>query len=165
MIKMLRFDDRLIHGQIAINWSKMMSIQMIVIANDGIAKDKTQVMVLKMAAPPGMKCSVLSIEDTIKNVTDPRAKNMAIMVITNNFPDTLAIVKGAKDEIERVNLGNNTIVDTHTTGMKALTQYVYVSESDIEICKELLTLGVPVDLQLRPELPYLSLEDALKQLK
>ena len=160
MIKMLRLDDRLIHGQIAIRWSKVLGVNMIVVANDDISKDKIATGALKMAAPPGIKCAVLSVEDCIKNCMDPRAKDMGIMVITNNFRDTFTIMKGAKDVLERTNLGNNTILDTQ--GMKPLTQFIYVSDEDIEICKEMLAMGFEVDTQLRPEFAFEKLEDNLK---
>ena len=163
MITMLRLDDRLIHGQVAIRWSKVLGVNMIVVANDEVVKDKIGVGALKMAAPPGIKCSVLSIEDTIKNCTDERAKGMSIMVITNCFPDTLAIMKGAKDVIERVNIGNHTIHDS--TGEQALNQYCYMSDADIACAREMLTIGLKVDTQLRPEFPAPTLEEELNKLK
>ena len=34
MIKMMRVDDRLIHGQVAVMWSKELGIQRIIVASD-----------------------------------------------------------------------------------------------------------------------------------
>lgn len=42
MIKELRVDDRLIHGQIALTWPKALQINHIIVANDKASKDKTQ---------------------------------------------------------------------------------------------------------------------------
>lgn len=51
MIKMLRIDDRLIHGQIAVVWSKELGVDRIVVANDKVAVNDVQKATLKMAAP------------------------------------------------------------------------------------------------------------------
>ena len=38
MIKLFRIDERLIHGQIAIKWSRHTGVDHIVVANDSAAK-------------------------------------------------------------------------------------------------------------------------------
>ena len=38
-VKMIRIDDRLIHGQIVAAWVKSLSIKRIWIVDDGVAKD------------------------------------------------------------------------------------------------------------------------------
>ena len=50
-ITALRVDDRLIHGQVAMTWTKQLAVQGIVVANDEAANDNTQKMALKMAVP------------------------------------------------------------------------------------------------------------------
>ena len=54
-ITALRVDDRLIHGQVAMTWTKQLAVQGIVVANDEAANDNTQKMALKMAVPGGIK--------------------------------------------------------------------------------------------------------------
>ena len=43
-ITALRVDDRLIHGQVAMTWTKQLAVQGIVVANDEAANDNTQKM-------------------------------------------------------------------------------------------------------------------------
>ena len=43
-ISALRVDDRLIHGQVAMTWTKQLRVQGIVVANDDAANDDTQKM-------------------------------------------------------------------------------------------------------------------------
>ena len=47
MITMARVDDRLIHGQVAVKWSKELNITRIIVASDSIAKNAVQVAALK----------------------------------------------------------------------------------------------------------------------
>ena len=51
-VKMIRIDDRLIHGQIVAAWAKSLSIKRIWIVDDGVAKDTFITNVMKMVAPP-----------------------------------------------------------------------------------------------------------------
>ena len=55
MIIQIRVDDRLIHGQIAVVWSKYFATNHLVVANDQAAKNEVQQMTLKMATPNGVK--------------------------------------------------------------------------------------------------------------
>ncbi|MCB6322898.1 PTS sugar transporter subunit IIB, partial [Bacteroides thetaiotaomicron] len=51
MIKMLRIDERLIHGQVAVVWSKALSITHIIVANDDVVNNELQITSMKMAVP------------------------------------------------------------------------------------------------------------------
>lgn len=57
MISMVRIDDRLVHGQVAVKWSKQLSVSRIVVVSDSIAQNEIQVSALKMAAPANCKGS------------------------------------------------------------------------------------------------------------
>ena len=46
MIKLFRIDERLIHGQVAIAWSKALEFKVLMVANDESAASKTQTMAL-----------------------------------------------------------------------------------------------------------------------
>ena len=51
MIKLFRIDERLIHGQIAIKWSRHTGVDSIVVANDHAAENVMIQKSLKMAPP------------------------------------------------------------------------------------------------------------------
>ena len=42
MISMIRLDERLIHGQVAVVWSRYLGVDRIVVANDEILNNETQ---------------------------------------------------------------------------------------------------------------------------
>ena len=58
----VRVDDRLIHGQVVTQWVKVFHAQKIVVIDDQVAIDKMQEVLLKFAAPPDLKVSILSVE-------------------------------------------------------------------------------------------------------
>ena len=43
-----RVDDRLIHGQVATSWIRGQNIQVVVLVDDKIAANKTQISILKV---------------------------------------------------------------------------------------------------------------------
>ena len=57
MIKLLRVDDRLIHGQVATTWTKTLQADSIIVANDEVIHNELQIIALKLAVPAGMKAN------------------------------------------------------------------------------------------------------------
>ena len=97
MIKLFRIDERLIHGQIAIKWSRHTGVDSIVVANNNAAANTMIQKSLKMAAPPGIKTVIKSIDDAIKTLNDPRCEPLKVLVLVNSpsegflplsFPET-----------------------------------------------------------------------------
>ena len=55
MIKKLRVDYRLVHGQVAISWSRALGVDCILVANDEVAKDEMRQSMLRISKPQGIK--------------------------------------------------------------------------------------------------------------
>ena len=55
MIKCLRVDHRLLHGQVAFSWTSALGADCILIANDDVMKDELRKTTIKMAKPQGVK--------------------------------------------------------------------------------------------------------------
>ncbi len=106
MIKELRVDDRLIHGQIALTWPKALGLNRIIVANNAAAEDKTQQMSLKMAVPSNVKALIRSVEGTIAFFDNPKAQDTDLMVIVSNVQDATDLAEALGDTVARVNLAN-----------------------------------------------------------
>ena len=105
MIALMRINNRLIHGQVALLWTKHLQANRIIVANDTIVKNEVQVAALKMACPATAKCSVLSVEDSIKVLNDPRAERLRTFIVVNNPTDARRIVE-AVPSVPLVNISN-----------------------------------------------------------
>jgi PTS system mannose-specific IIB component len=117
MIKHLRIDNRLIHGQVAVAWLKYISAKAIIVCNDKVASDPIQKMALPLAAR-GSNVLVFSIADTLKYEKEHQDEN--IFVIAKFPQDALAILSaGAK--VQEINVGNAAPI--------AGTKYVMVTKS------------------------------------
>ena len=75
MIKVLRVDDRLLHGQVAVAWTNYYKVDTIVIANDKVITDKTMQIAFKLATPPGITLSMKSLEGAVAVIIIPSTQN------------------------------------------------------------------------------------------
>ncbi|MDZ5010883.1 PTS mannose/fructose/sorbose transporter subunit IIB, partial [Clostridium perfringens] len=66
MIKAVRIDHRLVHGQVAFSWTKFLEADCILVASDNLMKDELKMTAMKIAQPTGVKLVMKSIDDSIK---------------------------------------------------------------------------------------------------
>ncbi|RII32311.1 PTS mannose/fructose/sorbose transporter subunit IIB [Clostridium chromiireducens] len=150
MIVALRVDDRLIHGQIAMAWSKDLGIKGIVVANDSAAKDEMQKMTLKMAVPSNIKLLVKSVEEAIVVLNNPKAANMRILVLTRNIKDALKIHENTEG-IEYMNIGNVGRFDGIDASEKTtISPTVMLTKDEIDSLKKLIEIEPNTSLQVVP---------------
>lgn len=147
MIKLLRVDDRLIHGAVGFSWTKNLSIQQIILANDVIAKDDFQKMTLDIAKPRGTKLSCETLLESIELIRAHLKTATNVMVITNNVKDAYHILTEIP-EIKSLNLGG---LRKNDQTVENLIGAIAVSRDDIVLCNELVTRGIEVELRLIPD--------------
>lgn len=150
MITMMRVDDRLIHGQVAVMWSKELGIQRIIVASDKVASNSIQVSALKMAAPSGVKAAILPISKAIEILKDPRSAGMKILVISND-PEDLLKVASQVNEKPVLNIANYGRIGGGSLSTKTkISESVYMTEHDKEVVQKLNELGLEIIHQPLP---------------
>ncbi|WP_249029043.1 PTS system mannose/fructose/N-acetylgalactosamine-transporter subunit IIB [Tannockella kyphosi] len=150
MISMMRVDDRLIHGQVAVMWSKELEIQRIIVASDKIASNTIQVSALKMAAPAGVKAVALPIVKAAEILKDPRSASMKILVISNDPKDLLEVIKLIDDK-PILNIANYGRIGSKSLSSKTrIAESVYLTEEDIKVVNEILECGIDIIHQPLP---------------
>ena len=142
MIESIRVDDRLIHGQVALVWSKEFNINRIVVANDAAASNEVQQMTLKMATPSGIKLLIKPVAEAIEVFNNPKAKNVGLFVLTNTIGDALEIVKNCPD-IKGVNVANVGRFD-NTPNKKSLNHSLLLNDDELACAKELVKFDIPI---------------------
>ena len=131
MIKHLRIDNRLIHGQVAVTWMNSIGADKIIVCNDKVAADPIQKMALPMAAR-GNTVYVFSIADTIKYAQEHPDETMFVIC---KFPsDALAILESGL-EVQDVNVGNAAPVQGTT--YKMVTKSIAVTEDDAKCYRKI----------------------------
>lgn len=137
MIVQVRVDDRLIHGQVALVWTKELDASAILVANDEASKNEVTQMTMKMAAPTGKKLLIRSVADSIEVLNDPRGSSMKIFVITNCVKDAYEIAKNVL-EIKEVNVANAGRFDqTDKSKIIRFNSAVALNPAEIDYLKKL----------------------------
>ncbi|MGQ5427051.1 PTS system mannose/fructose/N-acetylgalactosamine-transporter subunit IIB [Thermophilibacter sp. ZX-H3] len=146
---MARVDDRLIHGQVAVKWCKELAVTRIIVASVAIAKNALQVAALKAAAPEGVKAAVVSTEKAISLLSDPRSRNMKILLISNDPRDLLAVFEGI-GERPVLDIANYGRIGGNLASKQKLSESVYLTEDDKDVIKKIAQMGVEVIHQALP---------------
>lgn len=162
MIKLLRIDERLIHGQIVTGWSKLLSVSAIVVGNDRAASDDIVKMSLKMAAPQGMKVTIKTVKEAIQLLNDPRCESMSILVIVDNPEDALEVAASVPG-IPEINVGNYGRQEKEANRRKSLSTALFANDEEIDTLKKLLDTGIPCHVQMTASEGKEKLADVLKQ--
>ena len=160
MIKMVRIDERLIHGQVAMIWSKQLGIDRIIVVNDKAANDPIMTSTLKMAAPDTVKAIILDQNKAKTLLNDPRAAALQILVIVNSPKDALFVAENIKD-IPKVNIGNYGKADKSGASREKLNDNVFLNDEDRADLKKIIDLGIITEYQLVPDQPITDMKTFL----
>lgn len=163
-ITALRVDDRLIHGQVAMTWTKQLAVQGIVVANDEAANDNTQKMALKMAVPGGIKSLIKPVDEAIRILNNPKASRMRILVLTRTVKDALKI-RQSVGEIGFLNVGNTGRFDGIDVSEKlVLTPTIMLTKAEQQALKDLVALEPKTCMQQVPNDEQKLVKDVLDKL-
>ncbi|WP_158734564.1 PTS sugar transporter subunit IIB [Alteribacillus sp. YIM 98480] len=145
MIKLVRIDDRLLHGQVAFAWSSHYSINIIVVANDNAAEDVTKQMALKMAKPTGAKLYIKSVKETIDILPKLLDPKFNALIVVESAVDAAELVL-ASDAITSVNVGGIRMAE----GKRMISRAVAVNEKDIQFLQKIENKGIEVEIRQVP---------------
>lgn len=154
MVKLLRIDDRLIHGQVAVYWVKAVEADTIVVADDKHAGSAMLKMTLNVGKPSGVKMEVLRIEDAIAYINKPSNSKNKMLVVTGSCRDALKIAEGCEG-VKDVNLGGI----RHAEGRVSVARQIFVTKEDIEALGQIEVMGKNVFLQEIPSKDKISFNE------
>ena len=158
MIKLLRVDYRLVHGQVAISWSRHIGADFILVANDEVAKDEMRQSMLRLSKPQGMKLVIKSIEDSVKSIKSGVTDKYKMFIVVNNIQDVERLAKEIP-ELNYVNLG----VLPANENTKALSKAINVTSEDVKTLKKLLAKNIEIDIQQVPTEAITHVDEKLSE--
>ena len=82
-----RVDERLIHGQVATIWTRLVRADRIFVVNDKAIKSEMQIGALKLARPQGIKLTIASVRRALITLKSGKYENENVFVLTNNIRD------------------------------------------------------------------------------
>ena len=137
-----RIDTRLLHGQVATNWTKATNPNRIIVVSDSVSKDDLRKKLIEQAAPPGVRAHVIPLDKLVQVYNDPRFGDTKALLLFENAQDALAVIeKGV--EIPELNIGSM----AHSVGKIQINNVLSVDQADVDTYKKLRDLGVKFDVR------------------
>lgn len=158
MIKLLRVDDRLIHGQVAVSWTSFLGADTIVVANDKAMTDKLMQMAFHMAKPPQAVLSINSLDGAAAVLNNPKHALRNIFVVVASLSDALYLAERCEG-ISSVCLGGI----RKAAGKKQIEMQVYLNDAEVACMNRLRDMGKEIFLQAVPAGKKLSVEEINKE--
>lgn len=145
MIKLLRVDHRLLHGQVAFSWTSYLQADCILIANDNVVDDQLRLTTIKLAKPSGIKLVIKNIEDSIKALVEGKTDKYKLFIVVESIEDAAKIVRAVKT-VKSINLGGtkpkeNTI---------SISKVVHLTKDEIGIINQLNDEGIQIEVRQVP---------------
>ncbi len=157
MIKLVRIDHRLLHGQVAFSWTKFLDSDCILIASDSLMKDELKMATMKMAKPTGVKLVMKSIEDSIKALNSGVTDKYKLFIIVESVEDAYRL-SNEVPTIKVINIGGMKARDDR----RQISKAVFVSEQDEAWLTEMNEKGIDLQVQLVPSDHKQNAMDLLK---
>lgn len=158
-IVLFRLDERLIHGQVVVGWVSHLKIQRLIILNDKVNATPWEKELYLACVPSELKASIFSLDEGFKKISNGDFEKENIMVLLDNPLDLLNLVKkGVK--IPEVNIGGIHFKD----GRRQILPYIYLTDQEIAIFKELFRLGISCFCQDVPTAEKKDLKTLLEKL-
>ncbi|MEA4873763.1 PTS N-acetylgalactosamine transporter subunit IIB [Anaerorhabdus sp.] len=155
-ILLTRIDNRLIHGQVATQWTSSIGANLLLVANDDVANNTFRQGLMDMAAPSYAQTRYWTIQKTIDTI-HKASDAQKIFIVCENPQDVLKLVEGGVP-IKKVNIGNMHMSE----GKRQVAGSVAVDASDVEAFEKLRNLGVELEIR---KVPSMASEDVEKLFK
>ena len=141
-ILLTRIDNRLIHGQVGVTWTKTLGANLLLVANDAVANDPMQQKLMAVTAKSsGAGVRFFSLEKTAA-IISKAAPEQKIFIICKTPADVRYLVEHGVP-IKDLNVGNMHFSE----GKRAISKKVYVDDNDYADLKAIEAAGVNVFIQ------------------
>lgn len=151
-ISFVRVDDRVIHGQVVTQWTKIRPCNGILVIDDNIAKDEFRCKVLKAAAPTGVKVGIYTIEEGLEKIKLAKNAKNSYFVISNSPINFAKLLEKGADFGTTLNIGPMNA----RAGAKMVGKTLYIDEKDKEAFEYIEGKGVKCEFQIIPSEPVLG---------
>ena len=155
-IVLARIDERLIHGQVATQWLKLINANTIVVADDKIPTDNFMTMILQAVCPRNCKLHLLTPKDAAEFLKG-EAGSEKVFIVTKGPEAMLAMIEEGC-EFKEIILGNM----GGAPGRKMFNRNVSASESEVQCFKDIVGKGVPIYQQMVPADSRVDVQTLLK---
>lgn len=142
-----RIDDRMLHGVVATRWVPLFKSTRAMVVDNAASTNDVVRSSLKMACPPGVALSVISVEKAKTNILAGKYAAQRVFCVCRYIHEAYELFE-AGVEIPQLNLGNVTQNKGETT---ELDKTVRVNPEELQMLREMHAAGTKVTAQFVPE--------------
>lgn len=146
-IVLSRIDERLVHGQVGVQWVGFVGANIIVVVDDEVAEDKIQQNLMEMVIADGIAIRFWSINKTIESIN--KASDRQKILLVSKTPASFLALIGGGVPINKINVGNMHFSE----GKKQIYKTISVDANDIDAFKALREAKVECYVQGVPTEP------------
>lgn len=142
MIKLVRVDHRLLHGQVAFSWTNGVGANCILVASDTVVNDDVWKTTLKLGKPSGVKLVIKNMADSIAAINSGVTDKYKLIIVVQTIKEAKQLADGCPC-ITSINLGNTKESKTTTQ----ISKQVFLEDEEKAILKELMNQGVECEIR------------------
>ena len=158
MIVIARIDDRLIHGQVVEGWVNFLKATCILVADDRVAANPVQRSIMQISVPHGLRVVIGGVEKICTEIRTSLFDSERAILLFSNPADVLRALKLGLG-CNELNIGGM----HYTPGKCKLMDVLAVDSIDMKALREIVAMGVKVDIQTVPTERPQPLGKVLKQ--
>lgn len=159
-IKATRIDFRLVHGQVATKWTKILDISKIIIIDDETAEDSFLCELFDLAAPQGVKVVVYDVKKAMERWNSKKFGKGRVLVL---FKTVETAYKVWKEGFFYDDLCVGQVPGAE--GRRIAYKTVNLNDQELEWLHELWQKDVKVYCQMVPDEKPMAFDDVYKKLK
>ena len=149
---LFRIDDRLVHAQVSVGWVRVLSPDLILLADDEVASQAHQIELLALGLPPKIELAVTRLKNAVDTL-NRREQDGEKCILLVRGPAQAVEVLDAGVQVKSINIGGMHFAE----GKRKLLPYVYVDRGDVEALEKLASGGTKLVAQDVPGNPAYDL--------
>ncbi len=159
-IKLLRCDDRLIHGQCIVKVLNDFDISHIILIDAFTAANPVLCNIYKMAVPQEITIDILNAEAGTKKIEEYSSQTLNTLVLVKDPVVALELLKNTDKLPKSLNIGPM----SNRSDTKKLSFFSFLLPKEIEACDEMIAMGIHVYFQQVPGEKELDYKEAKAKL-
>ncbi len=141
-VKVVRVDDRLIHGQVVVGWGQPLGLGFIALVDDKVRASEWEQDLYRMGVPVGIEAVFASVDEAVRRYEDWERDPRAGLVLVGDI-DTIVALAARVPRLRRVTLGGV----HHRPGRRERLRYVYLTDDELAQLRGLASRGIDVAAQ------------------
>ncbi len=145
MIKLIRLDYRLLHGQVVFAWTGYVDASRIIVVDDTTANDELKQSILKLSKPAGVKLNIFTVGQLLEKIDRVESLKENIMLIFGNTSSLREFCEKYKN-VKVVNYGGL----ANKPDAKKYASAIFMTKSEVEDTQKIIDLGINIVVQQTP---------------